>query len=316
LKFGVIGEPCIDYIHREGFDSEKHLGGILYSVVSLAVISKKSDEVYPIMNLGMDEYENVTSFLSKFKNIKLDFINKCSHNTRVVNLYYKSWSPATDSKTYDREESSTEPAFPVIFKQISPAINIMDGILVNMISGVDLTLDTLIVLRNEFKGYMHMDFHNIVMSTAKDGTRMRSPVKNWRQWCSNCDTLQMNESEISAISEEGLNEYKAAEIILTEGTVKALVITRSKQGASLYQKKIKERAGEKYFELDKIDVPSVETPDFKDSTGCGDVFASAFFYKLTENNLSDLSASIHFANRMASRNATLIGPEELHKLND
>src|SRR5512146_1246605 len=111
MKFGVIGEPCIDFIHRGG-KSSRSLGGILYSVVSLAVIADK-DEVYPIMNLGSDQYDYIILFLAKFRNIKTDYINKTEHKTREVKLFYKGFEaefecPSTGkSKTYDREESST-----------------------------------------------------------------------------------------------------------------------------------------------------------------------------------------------------------------
>ena len=66
----------MDYIHRPGVPAEKKPGGILYSAVSLAVISGPGSEIFPVMNLGADEYENIISFLSGFSNIKFDFINK------------------------------------------------------------------------------------------------------------------------------------------------------------------------------------------------------------------------------------------------
>src|SRR5512138_154548 len=87
MKLGVIGEPCIDYIHRGNSEPKKTLGGILYSVVSLALIAKE-DEVYPIFNLGTDEYDYIVNFLAQFKNIKADYINRVDHKVRVVNLYY------------------------------------------------------------------------------------------------------------------------------------------------------------------------------------------------------------------------------------
>ncbi len=127
MKFGVIGEPCIDFIHRGGKES-KSLGGILYSVVSLAVIAP-NDEIYPIMNLGADEFDNIISFLGRFRNIKTDFINKAEHKTRVVNLFYKGLEaefrcPETGmSKTYDREENSTEPTLPVDYDWIKPVLS-------------------------------------------------------------------------------------------------------------------------------------------------------------------------------------------------
>ena len=48
----------MDYIHRGNETTSKQFGGILYSLVSLAVISKGSATVYPVMNLGEDEYNN------------------------------------------------------------------------------------------------------------------------------------------------------------------------------------------------------------------------------------------------------------------
>lgn len=317
MKLGVIGEPCIDYIHRGSTAKDKQLGGILYSITSLVVISGKDDEVYPIMNLGNDEFDFVTSFLSKFKNIKHDFINRSEHKTRVVNLYYKNLQDDSESgikKTYDREENSTEPTLPVEYDFISKALPVLDGLLVNMVSGADLTLDALKKTRENFQGYIHMDLHNVVMDTKTDGRRLQSPVKDWEDWCSQSDTLQMNESEISVMHSEKMNEYETTDKILSGGKTKALVITRGKSGVSLYCRVEKNNSGEKYFELDKIDLPAIERNDFKDSTGCGDVFASCFFYKNMVHSDTDFHASLNYANKMASINSALTGVEEINNL--
>ena len=37
MKLAVIGEPCMDYIHRGSETTEKQFGGILYSLVSFKV---------------------------------------------------------------------------------------------------------------------------------------------------------------------------------------------------------------------------------------------------------------------------------------
>ena len=321
MKLGVIGEPCIDYIHRGSTAKNKQLGGILYSIVSLAVISGKDDEVYPVMNLGGDEFDFVTAFLSKFGNIKHDFINKCGYKTRIVNLYYNN--PPQDTlnsesdakKTYDREESSTAPALPVEYNFISKALPLLDGLLINMVSGIDISAETLKEIRKNFSGNIHMDLHNVVMNTHEDGNRIQGPVKDWEVWCSNCDTLQMNESEIAIMHAEKMNEYETAEKILSHIGVKSLVITRGKFGVTLYQRVGKTSAGEQYFELDKIDLPAIERNNFKDSTGCGDVFASSFFYKNMVHKLSDFHSSLNYANKMASLNSVLNGVEELNLLN-
>lgn len=321
MKFGVIGEPCIDFIHRGGKES-KSLGGILYAAVSLAVIAS-GDEVYPVMNLGEDEYNNIVSFLGKFPNIKTDFINRAGHKTRVVNLYYKGLDaefecPETGKrKTYDREENSTEPTLPIDYDWIKPALTKLDGLLINMVSGIDITINTLQKIRETFGGYMHLDIHNIVMQTDSDGRRTQSSINNWEAWCKSTDTLQLNESELHIITPEKLSEYEFAERVLTAGDEnygKALVITRGKSGVSLFRKLKKKVMGEEYFEIDKSDLAAIESNHFVDSTGCGDVFSSSFFYRSVSSGKHDYKASLNFANRMASVKTKIKGVEELYKL--
>ncbi len=321
MKFGVIGEPCIDFIHRGGKES-KSLGGILYSVVSLAVIAP-GDEVYPIMNLGSDEFDNIVSFLRSLPNIKTDFINRAEHKTRVVNLFYKGLEvefecPETGmSKTYDREENSTEPTLPVDYDWIKPALSSLDGVLINMVSGVDITIDTLKKIRRDFAGYIHLDIHNVVMQTDSNGRRTQSSIENWENWCKSSNTLQMNESEIAVITPQKLNEYEFAEQVLTSGGEnhgKALVVTRGKSGVSLFCKVKKKIMGEEYYEIDKSDFAAIESNHFVDSTGCGDVFSAGFFYNNILNGKHDYTVSSSFANRIAGNKTKIKGVEELYKL--
>jgi sugar/nucleoside kinase (ribokinase family) len=320
MRFCVIGEPCIDHIHR-GDSAQKRLGGILYCVVSLSVISGPKDEIIPVMYAGNDEYDSITGFLKGFKNINIGFIYKTEHKTRVVDLYYRNPLTADISlteKTYDREETSTEPTPPLGFEILQPAIKQADALLISMISGVDITLDTFKEMRKNFKGYIHFDAHNIVMKTHPDGQRTQHPVENWKEWCTISDTLQMNESEIKIISAEKLREYDVADAVLTEGNegTKALVITRGKGGATLFRKTKKEIYGEKYLEIDRLDIPADESNNFKDSTGCGDVFASGFFYKNAISERPEYSDSMHYANKIASIKTSSVGVEELYKLNE
>lgn len=307
----------MDYIHRGSETTLKQFGGILYSLVSLAVISKDTATVYPVMNLGDDEYDNVTSFLKKFGNIDLSYINKTTLSTRVVNLYYKdndSILNVSTKKTYDREENSTEPTLPVEYEQVKDLLGTLDGILINLVSGVDITLSSLRKIRENFAGYIHMDIHNLVMQTFPDGTRKQMPVKDWLNWVELSDTLQMNESELNILTGDNVTEYETAEKILLNNKVKAIAVTRGRSGVSLYELKQKSAAGEVYYDLDKTDLARIESPKFVDSTGCGDVFASSFFYKNAEQHGRDTSHALHFANKMASIKASLHGVEDLYKL--
>jgi sugar/nucleoside kinase (ribokinase family) len=219
-------------------------------------------------------------------------------------------------KIYDREENSTEPTAPVEFSVIEPALKNLDGLLVNMISGSDITLETLKKIRAAFKKHIHLDVHNIVMKTNEKGERKQEPIADWKEWCCQCDTLQMNESEINIMSPERLNEYEFAENILNieENGPKALVVTRGKSGITLFVKKDKNVLGEHYWEIDKKDLPSIELESFADSTGCGDVFASCFLFKMSHGY--DFETAINFSNKMAGYKSTLHGVEELPKLGE
>ena len=215
----------MDFIHRSAETTQKQFGGILYSLVSLAAISKGKATVYPVMNLGEDEYDNVTQFLNTIGNIDLTYINKTSHRTRVVNLFYKdkdSILNVSTKKTYDREENSTEPTMPVEYEQVKSLLPQLNGILVNLVSGVDIELESFKKIRNNFSGYIHMDLHNLVMQTFPDGTRKQMPVKDWQSWVSLPDTLQMNESELNVLTGENVTEYVTAKKILSGGNVNAL----------------------------------------------------------------------------------------------
>jgi len=315
MRFGVIGEPCVDYVHLPGKETVKCLGGVLYSVASLAILSSGQAEVYPIMYLGRDEYDNITRFLRKFDNIRGDFVVGSDMETRVVNLYYKSVSDAGICRN-DRHETSTRQQPPIEDSIIEKALLRLDALLINMVSGKDITLDTLRKIRNNFTGCIHIDLHNVVMRNEPEGGRIQQRVEEWEEWCRNSDTVQANEREFQIMS--GIeNQEEIAERILYGDAIdraSAVVITRGRMGAALFRRGYKEGAKERYYGIERMDIPAIENPKFKDSTGCGDVFASAFLYKYAMTRAKDYVKALRFANRIASMKTGLVGVEELSKL--
>lgn len=310
MKYLIIGEPCVDMIHKADGEAIHSYGGILYSVISLSVLAGKGDVICPVMNLGEDEYDNITGILKKYPNIIMDGIYKVSHPTRKVNLYYNLYNSGKSA----RMETSTDPTYTIDYESIEKFLPGADAILTNMISGVDINLDTLKSIRKNFNGFMHIDIHNLVMKTNPDGTREHTNLENWREWCSNTNTVQMNEFEITTLSRTKKIEYEIAEEILInmKADVTGIIVTRGKIGVSGFTKKEKTFNGETFFDLDKDDVSAVESPHFVDSTGCGDVFAASFTLDYSKNK--DFRKSLHFATRIASFNTSLEGINELYKL--
>jgi sugar/nucleoside kinase (ribokinase family) len=155
-----------------------------------------------------------------------------------------------------------------------------------------------------------MDLHNLVMNTFPDGRREQLPVKEWKEWTSVPDTLQMNESELNILTGENVTEYETAARILKNNRTRSVTVTRGRSGVSLYE------TADTEGNIKRTDIPRIDSPKFIDSTGCGDVFASSFFYKNSENNLQNIHESLIFANQMASNNASLHGVEDLPKLTE
>lgn len=310
MNFIVIGEPCVDVVKKVNGETFNSYGGILYSVITLSILSGKNDRVIPVMNIGDDEFDNITGILKKYPNISLAGIQKVSHPTRRVFLDYNLYN--TDRKA--RFEYSTDPTYAISFDFIKQFLGDTDAILVNMVSGVDISLETYSRIREEYKGFIHIDIHNLVMKTNPDGTREHTTLPGWLNWCTNADTVQMNEFEVAVLSNEKRKEYQVAEDILINSgkDVKGLIVTKGVSGVSGYTKKEKSFGNERFTDIDKQDISAVENPRFMDSTGCGDVFASAFTFDYANNK--DFIKSIHYANRMASYKTSLEGIDQLHKL--
>ncbi|MCX7834034.1 MAG: carbohydrate kinase family protein [Ignavibacteria bacterium] len=335
MKYIVIGEPCVDIIHKPDGSAIHSYGGILYSIISLAILSKPGDMVKPVMNLGEDEFENITSFLKKYSNIELSGINKVKHPTRKVNLYYTTYKSGLSA----RFETSTHPTYPLKFEEIMDLIGLspeeIDAILINMVSGIDITLESMLKIRQTFKSYIHLDVHNLVMKTNPDGTRVHTNLRNWRQWCLCANTVQMNEFEVKSMSASKKNEYEIVEELLINApktlekifhknnitlmefdlskvNLEGIVITKGADGVSGYQKKEKKYGNKSFVDLDKFDVGAIENHNLKDTTGCGDVFASAFMLSYANNR--DFIKSLHYANRIASLKTSIEGIENLYQL--
>jgi sugar/nucleoside kinase (ribokinase family) len=310
MKYLVVGEPCVDLIHKENGEVIHSYGGVLYSIISLAVLSGNNDSVYPLMNLGEDEYENITNILKSYPKIKLDGVNKVTHPTKKVHLYISNYRSGKKAKI-EHSESDT---YTLPYENIEKFLPDADAMLINMISGVDISLDTLKRIRADFKGFMHMDIHNLVMKTNDQGYREHTSLDGWREWCTNTDTIQMNEYEIGVLSREKRNDYEIAEEILINinQSMTGVIVTKGKLGVSGFTRKEKSFGDVKFFDLDRLDVQAVENPHFVDTTGCGDVFAASFTIDFSKTK--DLKKALHYATRIASFKTSISGISELNKL--
>jgi sugar/nucleoside kinase (ribokinase family) len=293
----VIGHLCFDVIeHPDGTETE-HFGGIYFSVVTLAMLLKKSDTVQPVFGVGKAEYDILMDRLSAYPNIDPSGIFKFNGPTNRVKLTYTT--------TQQRRECSQHIAEPIPWKKIRlwTSANV---ILINMISGFDLSLETLDTLRMETRDDrtpIYFDVHCLPYGLSDDYTRIPRPVDTWRRWLFMLHAVQLNETELSILPAEHTDERSFAKHVLALNT-DVLHITKGEHGSVLYTSEHKH--------IKQNDFPAFDPEKAIDTTGCGDVFGAAYCAYYLRSK--DIVASTRYANRVASLNAQFHGSEGIDTL--
>jgi|YelNatPaOPRAMG01_1025707.scaffolds.fasta_scaffold00293_29 Sugar kinases, ribokinase family len=257
----IIGEPCIDVIHKaDGRILNEH-GGISYSVVASSILGD-GVEVVPIIGLHESDAGYFVNLFNQLGNVNLSGMYRSKIRTRRVDLFYED-----ENRRWECSTLPTEPAPLEWILKFLPA----DGIHVNLISGTDINLSDLQYVREASRGsIIHLDLHNIVMRHLPDGKRVRGPREDYLSWCECADTIQLNEDEATVIDITKPSFDDLAKKILSVGP-EVVIITLAERGMLFYQLDNKEFT-KKYFPPKKVNVV--------DPTGSGDVFGAAFLHYL------------------------------------
>jgi sugar/nucleoside kinase (ribokinase family) len=297
MKVLVLGHLCLDVIHPAQGDEIESYGGIYYSVAALASLLESRDKVLPVFGVHRAEHKSLLERLEHFPNVDPSGIFPFDEPTNRVHLYYK--------KGGSRIECSKDISAPIPFERIKRALSV-DAILVNMVSGFDITLETLDNIRMTVRGEkipIHFDFHSLTLGVSAAHNRHRRPVEEWRRWAFMLDTLQLNEEEIAGLPLEPMTEHQTAGHLLTLG-IKGVLVTRGERGVSVYRNEQKHMV--------RNDIPGIPAEEEGEPTGCGDVFGAAFLIHFART--SDLLAAAEFANRAAATKARMRGIDQLQGL--
>jgi sugar/nucleoside kinase (ribokinase family) len=84
----------------------------------------------------------------------------------------------------------------------SDDLNRFDGILINMISGYDISLEQLKQLRKNYDGLIYFDVHTFSRGVDKNLNRIFREIFNFNEWAECIDILQANESELLTLSDQ------------------------------------------------------------------------------------------------------------------
>ncbi|MBI2618549.1 MAG: carbohydrate kinase family protein [Ignavibacteriales bacterium] len=302
MKITVIGHLCLDTIHlpgaRSGEGGERELGGIIFAVGTLANLAGPDDLIIPVFGVGTSDHERLQAWVSKYPQVDPSGIFLLDGPTNEVHLFYEDNGTA-------RTECSAHLSQPIPFERIKPHLN-TDAVLINMISGFDITIETLDRIRMEVRDRgtpIHFDFHSLTLGVDPQSRRFRRALPDWRRWCFMLHSIQVSEEESSGLSAE---RYDEATFInqLMPLMVHTLIITRGARGATVVQQMHKK--------LTRREIPGIETSEFLDPTGCGDVFGAAYVFKYLQTH--DSFKAAEFANRIAAFNSTRSGTQALDHL--
>jgi hypothetical protein len=336
MKIGIIGAPCIDEIVHLDDTTQDHpvrhaVGGILYSHCAMERMMRETgngDRFVPLTWLSEPDRPLLDAALAGFRHLERGMgLWPTDAPTNRVFLVY--------DERGDRTANCPNVLPPLTPLELTPELlSGLDAIFVNMISGHDVSIDTLeLVLdrassppfspreRGDERGarpYVHLDLHALVQADlseesarAEAGTRDgelsgygREPrgVREWKRWLAIADSIQVNEVEArwfgdpEVQSEEELLAYVRE--ARSELRLQSLIITRAERGATLYDTR--------RDETHHIPIPPLPVVE---PTGSGDVFGAAYTYAIAmgtkHRRRCAPAAALRHAVEWATWNATL-----------
>jgi sugar/nucleoside kinase (ribokinase family) len=299
----VIGHVCKDFVHSPDEQSndvaKENFGGIMYTILTLANLMSDKDILQPVFSIGQADYEPFMERLKPYKNIDTSGIYKFRGQTNQVHLFFPK-------ENEPRIECSKNIAQSIPFNRIKPYLD-GDGVLINMVSGSDITLETLDYIRMEIRERripIHFDFHSLTLGIDNEFKRFPRPLTDWRRWCFMLNSVQMNEAEAAGLSAERYDETTLTNHLMPL-MVETLLITRGKNGVTAIVQDIHKK-------LTRQDFPGITVAQPTHAVGCGDVFGAAFFYQYLRSKNS--FAAAEFANNAAALNAGFSTIDDLDDL--
>jgi hypothetical protein len=269
MKLLVLGHLSFDILHTPDGNEREEGGGLFRVLSALSAEGGKLDRFTPVAGAGRKELPLLRERLGAIPGVETDGLFTSEVPMHRVHYYVRN--------TEDVVECTKELAPPIPFSRIRPHLDV-NGILVNMISGVDITLDTLDEIRMAVRNDgipIHLDMHSLTLGVNDRHERFRRPLPEWRRWAFMIDTVQMNEEEVLALGEAMKPEEHTIGHMLTLG-VKGVIITRGARGASLFVNEHKQMV--------RTDIPGEANGNSVSPIGRGDIFGAAFFHHYLKNH--------------------------------
>jgi sugar/nucleoside kinase (ribokinase family) len=257
MNFLVIGHSVVDKIIDKDSISIKP-GGIFYTVVSLLSQIQIEDRLYLCSGIDL---ENEALFKNAYDRIEREFLNYVDSIPKVELVVHL---------TGEREETYSQTAQNLLLPVKD--LNRFDGILINMISGFDISLNQLKQLRKNYSGLIYFDVHTFSRGLDENGHRIFRQITDFNVWAECIDLLQANESELLTLSDQK-DETRIVDELFSYG-IKQIIITRAERGATVF---FRENDSIRKIHKGALLVKA------SNKVGCGDVFGAVYFYNYIKN---------------------------------
>jgi sugar/nucleoside kinase (ribokinase family) len=282
----TVGQSVVDKIIDKDDISIKP-GGIFYTVVSFLSQLQQEDKIFLCSSI---DKENEILFKHAYDKIEKEYV------------YYVESIPKVElvvDLAGERKET-----YSLIAQNLdlpAESLDRFDGILLNMVSGYDLSLSQLKLLRSNYDGLIYFDVHTMSRGVDKNLNRVFRRIGNFDEWAECIDILQVNESELLTLSDQKEDAVIVKELF--SYGIRQIIITRAERGATVY---FREDESIKKIHKDALQVKVAN------KVGCGDVFGAVYFYNYIKNK--DVLLALKQANLFAGIATTYSEAEEFLNL--
>ncbi|UCH35954.1 MAG: carbohydrate kinase family protein [Armatimonadota bacterium] len=304
MRISVIGAIVHDEITTADGARRESFGGITYNMAALSSIVSDDTSICPIANVAEDRWDEVVELLARYPLVTTDDVQRVPGKLTAAKLVYTSptW----------RDETVLHPMRPLTTERLTGAFD-SDAVLVNFINGSELDLETFAALRENARGFLHLDVHSKVAHWDAEGKKSQVPFEGWQEWLSRVDAAQMNEFECEMTVGRKLREQQdfvqaGAEIVEAcsakrragghgEAGAPIVLITLGPLGSVLVYR----RADGIFW----VANPALAVEQVVDTTGCGDSFSAGFlwnYFQCREPAKANAAANI-----VAGVNCTVAG---------
>lgn len=304
IDVGVLGGINEDTIEHADGRVEQALGGVLFTACALAhlgavALGPGRLRVHLLSRTDPAIAARLRPALASVPGLRLDGLQIVDGASVRCHITY--------DRTGGKSEVLRGDLRPFDIHSLAPRLRELNALVVNFITGYEVTREDLSTLRQQVNGPLLMDVHSLTLGRRDDGSRFARPLPAAAEWLAAADVVQMNESEARLLGAGAdLAAWATSCLDAAEGRPQTVVITRAEAGVLAAGR---DEAGALWV----AEVPAEDLPEGAvDPTGCGDVFLAG----LTAGLLSGASTddALHLANRAAARNCHLTGIDELHQL--